>query len=270
MMRIRMMRLLIVSLIVVTFLVIGVGVGVAQMGDVEIPLDQVHRGDPGERFLEAEIIAGDRIGWTCLVTLDRRNNSSIHAKDGHPNHGTNLIVESANGFEISTTNTIAFKNIESESFDVASLVFTIAGDIRVYTQIGEDGVSSMGFLLEFECNPPPEETTTTTMPPTTTTTTHPPHPTTTTMPPTTTTTVTVPESTTSTTHVDTPTTTVVPEPTTSTTETPEGGVPAGGGGCDEGACVVATVVWSWTLWMILFGGLLIVLSGITLWRVFRK
>ena len=217
MMRIRMMRLLIVSLVVVMVGVIGVAVS-AQTGDVDIPLDRVHRGDPGELFLEAEISADNQIGWTCLVTLDRRNNSSTH-------EGTNLIIESG-------TNTVAFMNIESVAFDDASRIFVIDGDIFVYTQIGEDGVSSMGFLLEFECTPPPDETTTTT------------------------------------TNLDPPpsTGTIPPDDTTTTEPPPVGGVPTGGGACADGTCLAVV----WVPWALGFGLLFLVLSGITLWRLLRR
>ena len=149
---------------------------------VDIPLDRIHRGDPGDRFLEAEIAATAEIGWTCGATLERRNNISIHAEDGHPEHGTNLIIESG-------ANSVTFANIETESFGEATKAFVIDGDIKVYTQIGEDRVSSMGYLLEFECNPPTtttvpmDESSTTTTTPTTSSTTSVPPVTTTTEPP---------------------------------------------------------------------------------------
>jgi hypothetical protein len=182
-------RLYLLILLLVTGVVIGMllllivtddAEAEAQSG-VDIPLDRVHRGDDGERFLEAEVAATNEIGWTCGAILTRHNNSSIHAEDGHADHGTNLIIESG-------ANSVVFTNIESVAFEEAILAFVIDGDIKVYTQIGEDGVSSMGFRLEFECNPPttttspPERSTTTTtvpvsdttVPPATTTTEPPP------------------------------------------------------------------------------------------------
>ena len=151
------LAVMVVALVVgVVFLTASVAYG--QSG-VDIPLDTVHRGEPGEVFLEAEISATNEIGWTCGAFLERHNNKSMHV-------GTNLIVESgANG--------VTFSNIEVKAFEDAVKAFVIDGDIRVSTQIGEDGVSSMGYLLSFECNPPPGETTTTTttVPGTTTTTT---------------------------------------------------------------------------------------------------
>ena len=197
--------------VILAAVVFGFAVSVAAQTGVDIPLEQIHRGDPGDRFLEAEIGATNELGWTCGVTLERRNNVSIH-------ESTNLIIESG-------ANSVTFFNIESVSFDEAVKAFVIDGDIKVYTQIGEDGVSSMGFLLEFECNPPTTTTTTTTV--STTTSTQPP---------------------------PTATTTTTPAPTT-TTPPPVNGVDTGGGACADGACdgwslsplptwILIGVVWS--------------------------
>ncbi len=193
----RTWYLLIVAVfgIILAAVVFGFAVSVAAQTGVDIPLEQIHRGDPGDRFLEAEIGATNEIGWTCGATLIRRNNESTH-------EGTNLII-------VSGANTVMFTNIESESFDEAIRAFVIDGDILVYTQIGEDGVSSMGYLLEFECNPPESSTTTSTSP----------------------------SSTTSTTPV---TSTTVPDASTTTTVPPPiNGVDTGGGGCADGACDVS-------------------------------
>ncbi len=149
----------------------------AQTTGVDLDLDQERHGQDGERFLEAEIaVTDDQLGQTCDANLDRRNNESIHAKDGHADHGTNIIVESgANG--------TVFANVESVAFDEATRSFVIDGTIRVYTQIGHDKVASMGYGLEFECSP--DITTTTTTTSVTSTTAVPP---TSTLPPVTTTT----------------------------------------------------------------------------------
>ena len=151
----------------------------AQTG-VEIPLDQIYRGVSGEIIVIAEIDAADtQLGSMCDAFLDRFNNDSIHAKDGHPEHGTNLIITSG-------TNGTRFNNIESPSFEEARRNFVLDGDIIVSIQIGEDKVASMGFNLSFECNPPPDQTTTTSTtlaPPEGSTTTTTPSTTTTTEPP---------------------------------------------------------------------------------------
>ena len=192
------------------------------MAGVEIDLEQIHRGAPGDRFLEAEIDASGQFGWTCMATLDRRNNESIH-------DGTNLII-------VSGANSVTFGNIESVSFDEATRSFTIDGTIQVYTELGVDGVSSMGFLLEFECNPP---TTTTTHPDTSSTTT------------------------TTTTGATTTTTSTVPLVTTTTEPPPINGIDTGGGACADGACDGFRL---WQTWGALLGAGALVLA----WAVVRS
>ena len=211
--------------VVLAVVVFGFAVSVAAqtLGDpvagVEIDLEQIHRGDPGDRFLEAEISAGGQFGWTCVASLDRRNNESTH-------DGTNLII-------VSGVNSVTFGNIESVSFDEATRSFTIDGTIQVYTELGVDGVSSMGFLLEFECNPP---TTTTTLEPI----------------PSTTTTV--------------PVTTTVPSVTTTTTPPPINGIDTGGGACADGGCIVASYAFELIAGVLALGaaavlGLAVVIGG---------
>jgi hypothetical protein len=156
-------RILFIGLVIVIGLtLIGAAAALGQTG-VDIPLDRVYRGDPGEIIVIAEIGATNEIGWTCGAFLERHNNKSMH-------EGTNLgITSGANG--------TSFNNIESAAFEEAVKAFVIDGDITITIQLGEDGVASMGFTLEFECNPPPTTTSSTTTTPTTspvTTTTEPP------------------------------------------------------------------------------------------------
>ncbi len=193
----------------------------AQTGSVDIPLERRHTGDPGELFLEAEISATNEIGWTCGAFLERRNNKSVHP-------GTNVIIESG-------ANTVTFTNIESEAFEEATKAFVIDGDILVFTQIGEDGISSMGYLLEFECNPP---TTTTTL--TVTATTQPPSSTTTTLAP--------PPST-------------VPPVTTTTEPPPINGIDTGGGAMSD-VISPAVLLADGNGWLI--GGLFLLALGLIL------
>ena len=194
--------LAIVIVWVIGFALLGVYAAIGQTTGVDLDLNQIRERVSGERFLEAEIsVTDEQIGQTCDANLDRRNNESTHAVDGHPDHGTNIIIESG-------VNGTVFTNVESEAFEEATRSFVIGGPIRVYTQIGHDEVSSMGYGLEFECNPLTTTTSTTSPPPT----------------------------------VDSTTTTSTtgPPPVTTTTEPPPiNGIDTGGGGCADGACDVS-------------------------------
>ncbi len=133
----------------------------AQETRLEVDVDTVHRGDPGELFFEGSYNA--EAGEECVATLESvTNNESIHP-------GNDLIV-----------GPVTFTNIESGSFEAAGIAFIADGPGDVMVRLGADGVFSAGFTLEVTCNPPttttqpPESSTTTTLtiPPTTTTTTN--------------------------------------------------------------------------------------------------
>ena len=213
-----------VFIVVVIALLILAAAALAQTTGVDLDLNQIRRGAPGERFLEAEItVTGDQLGQTCDANLDRRNNESIHAKDGHAEHGTNIIIESG-------ANSVTFTNVESEAFEEAIRSFVIDGTIRVYTQIGHDKVASMGYGLEFECNPP-------------------------------TTTTTIVTSTTGPTSSTTTSVTQPPPVTTTTTPPPINGIDTGGGACADGGCDgwlilgISNGTWGWigVVWSLLAG-----------------
>ncbi len=127
----------------------------AQETRLEVDVDTVHRGDPGDLFFEGsyDAVAGEK----CIAILESvTNNESIHP-------GNDLIV-----------GPVTFTNIESGTFEAAGLAFTADGPDDVMVRLGEDGVFSAGFTLEVTCNPPEQPSTTTTtlpMEPSTTTTT---------------------------------------------------------------------------------------------------
>ena len=66
-------RTMLVATLVVIVSILAAQAASSQTG-VEIPLEQIHRGEPGDRFLEAEISATNEIGWTCGAFLERINN----------------------------------------------------------------------------------------------------------------------------------------------------------------------------------------------------
>ncbi len=135
---------------------------------LDVPVDTVYRGDPGDLIHVATIPATP--GVECTAVLEGRNNESVHPD-------SDILVAS-----------IVFADVEDGAFSSAGLGFTATGPIPVAVRLGGDGVFSAGFLLEVTCNPPtttttapePSETTTTTDGPTTST---PPATTTTSPPP---------------------------------------------------------------------------------------
>ncbi len=163
--------------------------------DVEIPIDTILRGDPGDIIPIASIPAD--AGVECVVVLTFTNpgeEPSIHP-------GNDILV-----------GPLTFTNVEGGLFAaVGHWHLTTTGPIDVAVRLGVDGVFSAGFTLEITCNPP---TTTTTTTPSTPSTTTSPGPVTTT----------------------TPTVTVPPVTPTTLSPPPVGPVPAGGGGCADGAC----------------------------------
>ncbi len=121
----------------------------AQAQDVDLPIDTIYRGDPGDLIHVATIPA--KPGLDCTAILESRNNESVH-----PN--SDILV-----------GPVTFTNVETATFQAAGLTFVSTGPINVAVRIGDDRVFSAGFTLEVTCNPP----TTTTIPaePSTTTTT---------------------------------------------------------------------------------------------------
>ncbi len=112
----------------------------AQDTRLEVDVDTVHRGDPGDLFFEGsyDAVAGEE----CITTLESvTNNESIHP-------GNDLIV-----------GPVTFTNIESGTFEAAGLSFTADGPGDVMVRLGIDGVFSAGFTLEVTCNPPATTTT---------------------------------------------------------------------------------------------------------------
>ena len=114
---------------------------------VEIPIETIFRGDPGDLFAIGEAPAP--AGTQCVAELEGHNNESTHPD-------SDILVGPA-----------TFTDVENGTFQAAGLTFTSDGVNKVYVRLGGDGVFSAGFLLEVTCNPP---TTTTSIatPPTTT------------------------------------------------------------------------------------------------------
>ena len=209
MMRTRLMRLLIVSLVVV-MVVFSSGASAAETIEVSVSIDNVVRGDEGEiKSARSPVSAADlgaQVGDICDVKLTGMNPGSEH--DG------NDLILSTNGQSLVAPN---FEETKGKVTEV-SAVMVLGEFVTFEVMLGVDGVSSGGLTATFDCSPA-----TTTMPP-------------------------PDETTTTTTHVDPPpsTGTIPPDDTTTTEPPPVGGVPTGGGACADGTCLA--VVWvPWAL-----------------------
>ncbi len=115
----------------------------AQETRLEVDVDTIHRGDPGDLFFEGsyDAVAGEE----CVASLESVTNN----ESNHP--GNDLIV-----------GPVTFTNIESGTFEAAGLAFTADGPGDVMVRLGVDGVFSAGFTLEVTCNPEPPTNITTT------------------------------------------------------------------------------------------------------------
>ncbi len=134
--------------------VLSAGAALGQTAELEpmtitIPIDDIQRGDPGDIFLVATVPLPE--GINCAGTLKTDNNESQH-------DGTNIIMESATTTTIVDVEVVSY---ESRSLALRSGVFESDGSVRVFVQVGEDGVSSTGFDLVIDCGNPPTTTTTT-------------------------------------------------------------------------------------------------------------
>ncbi len=132
---------------------------------VDIPINTILRGDPGELFLVATVETGP--GLECQGGVDPNNN-----KSEHPNSDIVFVSGETGG---------TIFNVEVSTFVGQDIFFVSEGPTLIYVRIGDDGVFSAGFIAMLDCHEHEEPTTTTTtLPPeeppsvTTTTTTQPP------------------------------------------------------------------------------------------------
>ncbi len=137
---------------------------------VDISIDTVLRGDPGDLFLVATVETGP--GLDCKGGVDPINNKSEH------DNSDIVFVSGAAGGTVF--------DVEVPTFVGQDIFFVSEGPTLIYVRIGNDGVFSAGFIAMLDCHESEETTTTTTTtlppeePPVVTTTTQPPTGTTTT------------------------------------------------------------------------------------------
>ena len=137
------------AIALVAFMVLMAGSTWGQ--DLDIPIDTIHSGAPGELFLEGEVAV--QSGDKCVAVLTWTNN--IRDPSDHPN--TDILV-----------GPITFFDVERGINFTATASFTATGIVEVYTRLGGDGISSGGGNLEVTCNPPTTSSTKPDTPPTTT------------------------------------------------------------------------------------------------------
>ena len=122
--------LLVAALVVVYLLAAATEV---RAETVDVPIDTVYRGDPGDTFPIVTVPATP--GDECTAVLEGRNNASVHPD-------SDILVAS-----------IVFADVEDGAFSSAGLSFTATGPIPVAVRLGGDGVFSAGFFLEVTCEP---------------------------------------------------------------------------------------------------------------------
>ncbi len=129
---------------------------------VDIPINTILRGNPGELFLVATVPTGP--GLDCQGGVDPNNN-----KSEHENSDIVFVSGGAGG---------TIFNVEVPTFVGQDIFFVSEGPTLIYVRIGDDGVFSAGFIAMLDCHEHEETTTTTPEEPpsvtTTTTTTQPP------------------------------------------------------------------------------------------------
>ena len=147
--------------IVVSAIALAAGtVAAAQTGDLDIDIDGITRGDPGETVpLETVDTPADLVGQVCQIELVGANNPSVH-----PNNDLHVTTGGS-------TLTLADIEAVADNVGAATGTLTLGPVLTVAVTLGADGLSSGGYALMFDCQP--TTTTTTTTDATTTTTTVP-------------------------------------------------------------------------------------------------
>jgi len=139
---------------------------VAQTNNIEILLDQVLSGEPGDVFVvHTEPVDPALVGVTCSATAQTENNASEH-----PNN--DLLIASGG-------DAMVIPDFEAVAGQVTAMngALTLGESITVSIRLGGNGISSEGLRIVVSCaQQEPEPTTTTAPPEPTTTVTSPPKP----------------------------------------------------------------------------------------------
>jgi hypothetical protein len=137
--------------------------------DIAIDFDELVFGAPGSVLTVAEVAVDESlVGRECTLKVHAENQSSVHI-------GNDLIVSTGSSQAV----IVGVEDTANGGFD-QTYQMVVGSSIMVQIRIGQDGMSSLGFGLTFDCETPATEvttpgtggqvigqTTTTTVPPTT-------------------------------------------------------------------------------------------------------
>lgn len=146
-------------------LCVALGVAAAPVGaesEISIPFDDLIFGSPGSVIQVAEVpVDADLVGRTCRLSVVAENQSSVHI-------GNDLIVSTGSSQAV-----VLGVEDTPNGGTLQTFEMVVGPTIVVEIRIGQDGMSSLGFGLSFDCElPAPDlgqqvESTTTTVAPTT-------------------------------------------------------------------------------------------------------
>ncbi len=113
--------------------------------EISIPFDDLIFSPPGSVVMLAEVdVEDDLVGRTCLLNVESQNQSSVHP-------GNDLIVSTGGSQAVVV-------GVEDEVNGGTNQVYemVVGETINVELRIGQDGMSSLGFGLSFDCPTPVE------------------------------------------------------------------------------------------------------------------
>ena len=143
------LRATVAAVLVATVAVAGVS-GPADATDISIPFDDLVFGQPGSTVDIATVdVSAEMVGLTCHLAVLAENQSSVHI-------GNDLIVSTGGSQAVIFGVEDTPNGGTSETYEMV-----VGPTILVQLRIGQDGMSSLGFDLSFDCVEPVVEATTT-------------------------------------------------------------------------------------------------------------
>lgn len=116
--------------------------------EISIPFDDLIFAPPGSVVLLAEVdVEEDLVGRTCFLAVESQNQASVHM-------GNDLIVSTGGSQAVVV-------GVEDEANGGTNQVYemVVGETITAELRIGQDGMSSLGFGLSFDCPTPSESPT---------------------------------------------------------------------------------------------------------------